>query len=141
MRTRTLEEWEALKLFRDNAFTSDHQLAINGKRHPISLDGNCYPMTSVHHGAHVYPDNTSMTLMIHLGATIEVTEHDVFDDQAFEKWDVDECRLKADRGNFSVWSNGMCYFYAMLVTEVNPSDIPALAAAVNRLVEVGEVEG
>ena len=141
MRTRTLTQEEALALIQLGAFNDNYKFVVNGHKHAmryisdrgVILVGDYARGTSAKYIASVVVD------LILLGATIEVTEHDVFDDPAFEKWDVSECRLKAFRGNFSVWSNGKCFFYAMLVNEVNPSDIPELAAAVNRLVEVGEV--
>jgi hypothetical protein len=137
MRTRTLTQEEALALCNSDGFTINHSMVINGNRRPIAQGDRCVSF-ALESGPSAY-SQAFMYGLIELGATIEVTEQDIFDNPAFEKWDVNADRDWAKRAGFIIWSRGIVDYAQSFVRHVNPSDIPALAEAVNRLVEVGEV--
>jgi len=136
MRKRTLEQNEALAFLETSPANLKTPVKLTIKEPLVWRDGLFYFADSWGN----FLAREEVEEMIRKGAaTIEVTEHDIFDDPAFDNWEILSQETCAARGNFHIYADGRMRHCNQPVRTVNPSDIPALAAAVNRLVEVGEV--
>jgi hypothetical protein len=135
MRTKILAKDKALEA--SNWTTSMTLVGINGRCPFVDRNGSS-PQPILKHG--ILDASIALALLDAGLVSIEVTEHDIFDDPAFEKWTVSECRQCATRDDFRIYTNGeLCWSVNQIWRHLKRGPIVPLAEAVNRLVEVGEV--
>ena len=135
MRTKILAKDKALEA--SNWTTNMTLVGVNGRCPFVDRNGSS-PRPMLNHG--ILDASIVLGLIDADLVCIEVTEADVFDDPAFEKWEVGEDRKSATRGDFRIFICGKLYVVGHgIFRHIKHGPVLELAAAVNRLVEVGEV--